>query len=108
MNRKFKACQIIPVNVYDGTPPVVFEDDKWRYILRNTGHLLRLRRKTCSICPVSMSYVVIFEYSHHRRVERFCAHHAEQFGALPEIPQTEITSKQKLALQKWSNIKVKI
>ena len=78
-------CQIIPVNEYDGTPPVVFEDDKHRYVAGAKGHYIRLRKKTCSICPVSMSYVVIFNYKKHQRVERFCRDHAASFGPLPPI-----------------------
>jgi hypothetical protein len=111
-------CQIIPASIYDNLPPVVFEDDKWRYILGNSGHLIRLRKKTCSICPISMSYVVIFEYAKHNRVERFCSQHASEFGELPpipEIPLSEITDKQRRkipqisteAIRKW-NMQIKI
>lgn len=116
-------CRIIPANVYDNLPPVVFEDDKHRYILGPTGHLTRLRRKTCSICPASMSYVVIFEYSKHKRAERFCKQHAAEFGhghplpPIPDpIPEYEITNARnkhmipKLsteAIRKW-NMQIKI
>src|SRR6266508_4190985 len=99
-------CQIIPVSVYDKTPPVVHEDDKWRYILGSKGHLIRLRRKTCSICPASMAYVVIFEYAKHRKVERYCAKCAQEFGEVPDIPQPEISKDISQitvkALQRWN------
>lgn len=113
MNRRPKVkCQIIPVSEYDGIPPVVFEDDKHRYTIGPTGHLTRLRKKTCSLCASSMSYVVIFEYAKHQRVERFCREHASEFGELPDPIQVEqelkLTNKQKLAIQKWTNVKVKI
>ncbi len=102
-------CQIIPASVFDNLPPVVHEDEKWRYTIGPTGHFTRLRKKTCSICPVSMSYVVIFEYAKHRRVERFCRQHASEFGELPEPEvQQELNNKQKLAIQKWTSIKVNI
>jgi len=118
---KKTKCRIIPASVFDGLPPVVFEDDKHRYILGPTGHLTRLRRKTCSVCPASMSYVVIFEYKKHNRAERFCKQHAAGFGQplppIPElVPEHEITNTRnkhmipKLsteAIRKW-NMQIKI
>jgi hypothetical protein len=106
-------CQIIPVNEYDHKP-IVFEDDNNSYTIGRTGHLTRLRRKTCSLCASSTSYVVISEYPKHKRVERFCREHASKFGELPPTPdpiveqKLKITKKQKLALQRWTNIKVNI
>ncbi len=100
--------KIIPVNEYDRTPLVVHEDDKWRYTIGPTGHLTRLRKKSCCICGENMSYVVIFEYAKHRRVERFCRQHASEFGELPveqELANLNLTNKQKLAIQKWTNIR---
>jgi hypothetical protein len=106
---KYK-CQIIPVNEYDHQP-IAFEDDNHRYTIGPTGHLTRLRRKTCSLCSSSTSYVVIFEYAKHQRVERFCKEHAANYGELPDTPQeqhTQLTNKQKLAIQKWTSIKVRM
>ena len=66
-----------------------------------------------------MSYVIIFEYKKHQRVERFCTEHAAEFGTLPPIPDPissfEITSasKEKIpqisteAIRKW-NMQIKI
>lgn len=101
-------CQILPVNEYDGTPPVVFEDDEHRYTIARTGHLTRLRKKTCSLCASSMTYVVIFEYAKHRRVERFCSKHASIYGELPEPVPNPIPQEHLRAIQKWTNMKVNI
>jgi hypothetical protein len=110
-------CQIIPVNEYDGLPSIVFEDDKHRYTIGLTGHLTRLRKKTCSLCRSSISHVVVFEYAKHRRVERFCRENAANYGEVPPDPIVEqqelnlklkLTNKQKLAIQKWTNIKVRM
>ena len=103
--------KIIPANEFDNLPPVVHEDDKWRYTIGPTGHFTRLRKKSCSQCGSSMSHVVIFEYAKHRRVERFCSKHAANYGELPEPEvqqEQELTNKQKLAIQKWNSIKVNI
>ena len=102
-------CQIIPVNEYDHKP-IAFEDDNHRYTIGPTGHLTRLRKKTCSLCGSSTSYVVIFEYPKHQRVERFCKEHAANYGEPPaDTPlDQELTNKQKLALQRWTSIKVNI
>jgi hypothetical protein len=112
MNRrpKAKAKQIIPIEEYDGIGPIVAEDDIHLYILGHKGHLTRLRKKTCSRCASTMSHVIIFEYKRHTRVERFCRDHAAQFGELPEpIPiPNPIPEEQLGAIQKWTNIKVRI
>jgi hypothetical protein len=123
LNRRPKACQIIPSTVYDNLPPIVFEDDKWRYILGPTGHFTRLRRKICFSCSNSGVYAIIFNYKKHNRVERFCVQHAQELAnnnneELPEIPKLEessviaIANKKKIpkisseAIQKWNRIKI--
>ena len=107
-------CQIIPVETYDGFLKIVAEDDKHRYVLSDKGHITKLRRKTCFLCPDAALFVIIFYHPRHNRVERFCKNHASNYGELPESPQLqdyELDSKQKLAIaamQKWNNIKVNI
>lgn len=113
-----KPNKIIPIETYDGILGVVAEDDKHRYVLNDTGHIIKLRRKTCFLCPNSANFVLIFGYSKHKRVERLCRDHASNYGELPDTPQlqesiqyNELTSKQKHAIeimQKWNNIKVNI
>lgn len=108
MFRRPKACQIIPIEEYDGIP-IIFEDDKWRYKLGPTGHFTRLRKKTCFLCGQSARFVCIFDYSGHQSIERFCPEHTSNYGELPkQDPQQELklTNKQKLAIQKWTSIKV--
>ena len=123
MFKRPKACQIIPASVYDNLPPIVFEDDKWRYTLGDTGHFTRLRRKICFSCSESAPYVIIFKFAKHNRVERCCVQHAQEFAngnneELPEIPKVEeatviARSKGKIpqisteAIRKW-NMQVRI
>ncbi|MGB5090757.1 MAG: hypothetical protein WBN72_07420 [Nitrososphaeraceae archaeon] len=104
-----RKCQIIPIEVYDKTP-IVYEDNNWRYSIGPSGHLVRLRRKTCSLCSQNVSFVIIFEHTGHFSVERYCRDHSATFtDELPETPPPEeLTNKQKLALEKWINIKVNI
>jgi len=100
-------CQIIPANVYDGLGPVVFEDDKWRYVSGKRGHLIRLRRNTCFSCSKSAVFVVIFNYKKHNEVVRCCSEHASHFGRLPDIPAE---TKEKIpteVIRKW-NMQIKI
>ncbi|HTH21789.1 MAG TPA: hypothetical protein VL854_06195 [Nitrososphaeraceae archaeon] len=106
-----KRCQIIPANVYDNLPPVVYEDDKWRYIVSNSGHFTRIRRKICFSCSQSAVYVIIFNYKKHNRVERCCVRHAQGFAnasnqELPELPK--IPQEQLAAIPKWTSIKIRI
>ena len=111
-----KRCQIIPIEVYDGIPRIVAEDDKHRYILNDSGHITKLRRKNCFSCLEPARFVIIFSYAKHTRVERCCSQHASNYGELPDIPQQqkyydELSNEQKIAIQtmqRWNNIKVRI
>jgi hypothetical protein len=112
-NIRRPKIDIIPIEIYDGITKVVAEDDKHRYVLTDKGHIIKLRRKNCVLCPNSASFIIIFGYAKHRRVERFCPDHASNYGELPDIPlqEYELSSKQKIAIeamQKWNNIKVKV
>jgi hypothetical protein len=58
-----------------------------------------------------MSFAVILEYKNHRKVERYFAKCALEFGEVPEILQPEITKDipqvTVKALQTW-NMQIKI
>ncbi len=103
-----RKCQIIPIEEYDGIGPIVAEDDIHLYFLGYKRHITKLRKKTCSRCSSTMSHVIIFNYSRHNRVERFCREHASKYGELPEPIPIPIPQEQLRAIQKWTNIKVKI
>lgn len=103
-------------NVYDNLPPLVFEDDRWRYVSGKTGHLIRLRRKTCFSCSKSAVFVVILNYKKHNKVVHCYSEHASAFGQVPPIPdpiqpQHIKEYKEKIptteVIRKW-NMQVKI
>jgi hypothetical protein len=93
---KRRKCQIIPVNEYDGMPPVAYEDNSHKYFQGQKGHYLKVTRKTCSEYAKTAIFVGIFKYRRHQRVERFCKEHAATFGPLFIIP--EIKSKTYIGL----------
>ena len=105
--------------MYDGLPPLVIEDERWRYFPGKTGHLIRLRRNTCFSCSKSAVFVVIFIYKKHNQVVRFCSEHASRFGKVPPIPdpiqpeyiKPEYNNKEKIptteVIRKW-NTQIKI
>jgi hypothetical protein len=89
---KRRRCELIlPASEYDGMPLVADENDGHKYHKGEKGRYLKLSRKTCNMCNKPSLFVGIFTYRRHKRVERFCREHAQQFtnGPLPPIPEKE-------------------
>lgn len=91
---KRRKCEVIPVSVYEGTPPVEFEDNTHKYFKGPKGHYRKATRRTCCVCAKTATFVCIFKYPRHNRVERFCREHAQKFASeeLPG-PEQEIESR---------------
>lgn len=101
-NKMKRKCEIIPVSVYEDTPPVEFEDNVHKYFKskRGKGYYRKVNRKTCNICSKTAEYVCIFIYPRHNRVERFCRDHAQQFSTekLPNIEEIQFKTQKSLII----------
>jgi hypothetical protein len=88
---KRKKCELIAASEYDHIPAVAYDNDGHKYHKDHRGHYLKLSRKTCYMCNKPSLFVGIFTYRRHKRVERFCSEHAQEFtnGPLPPIPEKE-------------------
>jgi hypothetical protein len=102
MKRRKCNCELIPVSVYEGTPPVEFEDNTHKYFksTRGKAYYRKVNRKTCNICSKTAEYLTMFKYARHNRVERFCRDHAQQFsdGELPNAAEIEIKAQKSLII----------
>jgi hypothetical protein len=104
---KRRRCELIlPASEYDGIPPTAFEDGNHKYVKGAKKHYLKLTKKTCSLCGSTATFVGIFKYRRHKRVERFCNEHAATFARVP-IPQIN-EQLEKIDIPRWTNMKVKI
>lgn len=97
---KRRKCELIPVSVYEDTPPVEFEDNVHKYFEGPKGRYRKANRRTCSLCAKTALYVAIFKYPRHQRVERFCREHAAAtcFGELPPVPEIESKPRKSLII----------
>jgi len=86
---KRRKCELMSFTEYDHMPPIAFENDGHKYHKSDKGRYLKATRKTCNLYCSPALFVGIFTCKKHRRVERFCREHAQEFAIaeLPEIPE---------------------